>query len=167
MPADTGWSGTSRTPNAFTGASSVIDSRLVPPGAAGRHGHPSRGASTVVTPRLRPGESVGRHTAYELLVVGAKVHTGRMTTYQGPVTVVAGDVEASMQADLSITERDRMKSWGGCLADYEDADMFKVLTVGTAFVRLPDGQEGRFVLKGKLAPGQAAMGVIGSGPAPF
>lgn len=51
--------------------------------------------------------------------------------------------------------------------DYEDADMFQVLTANTAVMRLPDGQEGRFVLEGKLTPGQTAMGVLGSGPAPF
>ncbi|WP_434598031.1 hypothetical protein [Streptomyces sp. A5-4] len=90
-----------------------------------------------------------------------------MTTYQGPVTVVAGDVDTSMQADLSITERGRTKSWGGHLSHYEDVDMFKVLTADTAVMRLPDGEEGRFVLQGKLTPGQTAMGVLGSGPAPF
>ncbi|WP_434598050.1 hypothetical protein [Streptomyces sp. A5-4] len=90
-----------------------------------------------------------------------------MTTYQGPVTVVAGDVEATMQADLSVTERGRTKSWGGHLSGYEDADMFEVLTADTALMCFADGQEGRFVLQGKLTPGQTAMGVLGSGPAPF
>lgn len=90
-----------------------------------------------------------------------------MTTYQGPVTVVAGDVEVTMHADLSMTERGRTASWGGHLSDYEDEDMFKVLTADTAVMRLPDGREGRFVLEGKLAPGQTAMDVLGSGPAPF
>lgn len=83
------------------------------------------------------------------------------------MTVVAGDVEAMMQAYLSVTDRGGMKSWSGHLSDYEDADMFKVLTSDTAVMILPDGQEGLFVLEGKLAPGQTAMGVRGSGPAPF
>jgi hypothetical protein len=90
-----------------------------------------------------------------------------MTTYQGPVTVVAGDVEATMQATLSVTEEGEEKSWGGRLSDYDDADMFKVLTADTAVVRLPNGKEGRFQLEGKLTPGQAAVAVRGSGPAPF
>ncbi|MGC5533682.1 hypothetical protein [Streptomyces sp. SR-10] len=90
-----------------------------------------------------------------------------MTTYQGPVTVVAGDVEATMQADLSIAERGGTKSWGGHVSDYDNADMFKVLTADTAVMRLSNGQEGRFVLQGKLTPGQTAIGVLGSGPAPF
>ncbi|WP_328315523.1 hypothetical protein [Streptomyces sp. NBC_00388] len=87
-----------------------------------------------------------------------------MTTYQGPVTVVADDVEVSMQADLSI---DKGGHWGGRLSDYEDSDMFKVLASDTALMRLPGGQQGRFVLEGKLEPGQTAMDVLGSGPAPF
>ncbi|MFC8593603.1 hypothetical protein [Streptomyces atroolivaceus] len=90
-----------------------------------------------------------------------------MTTYQGPVTVVAGDVEATMRADLSSTQQDGTKSWGGSLSGYEDADMFEVLTADTAVMRLPDGHEGRFVLQGRLTPGQGAVAVLGSGPAPF
>ncbi|MET9554524.1 hypothetical protein [Streptomyces sp. NPDC006645] len=90
-----------------------------------------------------------------------------MTTYQGPVTVVAGDVEATMQADLSVTDRGGAKSWSGHLSEYEDTDMFKVLTSDTAVMRLPNGREGRFVLEGRLTSGQIAMGVLGSGPAPF
>ncbi|WP_327686555.1 hypothetical protein [Streptomyces sp. NBC_00467] len=90
-----------------------------------------------------------------------------MTTYQGPVTVVADDVEATMQADLFVSDRGGTKSWGGHLSDYDDADMFKVLTSDTAVMRLSSGQEGRFVLEGKLTPGQTTMGVRGSGPAPF
>ncbi|WP_406349205.1 hypothetical protein OHA44_36610 [Streptomyces sp. NBC_00144] len=87
-----------------------------------------------------------------------------MTTYQGPVTVVADDIEVTMQADLSVTKGGH---WAGSLSDYQDVDMFKVLTSDTALIRLPGGQQGRFVLEGKLAPGQASMGVLGSGPAPF
>ncbi|WP_328540623.1 hypothetical protein [Streptomyces sp. NBC_00344] len=87
-----------------------------------------------------------------------------MTTYQGPVTVVADDVDVTMQADLSVAKEGH---WGGRLSDYEDADMFKVLASDSALMRLPDGKQGRFVLEGKLAPGQTAMGVLGSGPAPF
>lgn len=90
-----------------------------------------------------------------------------MTTYQGPVTVVAGDVEATMQADLSTSDQGGKTSWSGHLSEYEDADMFKVLTADTAVMRLPNGQEGRFMLQGKLTPGQAAVDVLGSGPAPF
>ncbi|MDJ0467146.1 hypothetical protein [Streptomyces sp. H27-C3] len=90
-----------------------------------------------------------------------------MTTYQGPVTVVGSDVEATMQADLSVRARDQTKIWSGQLSGYEDADMFKVLTSDTAVMRLPDGREGRFVLEGKLVPGQTSVGVLGSGPPPF
>lgn len=86
----------------------------------------------------------------------------RMTTYDGPATVIADGTEYEVSTRLAITTDGRMKEWGGSLEAPDGAAAWAIFNASSVKLRIGD-REGDFIAKGS----SAAMDIQGSGRPPF
>lgn len=87
-------------------------------------------------------------------------------TYSGPAVLITEDGEMGVRAELWGERGPGMPSWRGHVTADPGEDLWPAWEKGEGRLRLPDGQEGRFVA-GQTTAGSDRMTIEGSGPAPF
>jgi hypothetical protein len=94
-----------------------------------------------------------------------------MTTYNGPATLLFGDDEYPVHAQLRSGMSGRLTTWSGSITAQPDkpADMWAVTHAGSnARLRLPDGSEGEFMpSSSNMMSNPDVLQIKGSGPTPF
>lgn len=89
-----------------------------------------------------------------------------MTTYNGPATVVASDIEYTVTAELAITTDGGLREWHGTLTAPDEATAWAIFNSNDTRLRLGDGRKGSFIA-GAFDADSAELRIQGSGPAPF
>lgn|GEM_PF-5443110 len=89
-----------------------------------------------------------------------------MTTYNGPATIVAGDVEIEVEATLATSFDGALTSWAGSVEAEGGEDFYEVMRSDDVKIRMPDGSEGAIVPT-HTSVGTGQLEVQGSGKAPF
>lgn len=89
-------------------------------------------------------------------------------SHSGPATVIVGEAEIPVHADLWAARSGGLTSWGGVLRAEGPTEDFWALHVANdlATLRLDNGREGRFMMR-RTRVGSGRAEILGSGPAPF
>ncbi|MFB6889435.1 hypothetical protein ACFCX4_09005 [Kitasatospora sp. NPDC056327] len=90
-----------------------------------------------------------------------------MSSYVGPVEIIAGGIQASAYADLQVGVSGYLREWGGTVdLAIDGGDAWTIQDADQVVLRLPDGTEGHGFSVGFVA-GSASLRIRGNGSAPF
>ncbi|GAB2714342.1 hypothetical protein [Streptomyces bullii] len=89
-----------------------------------------------------------------------------MPKYDGPATIVAGDLEICVEAHLRTHTPGELSSWSGSVRADPSEDFYEVLVSNDVKIRLPDGRTGD-IIPGRTTVGSGLLPIHGTGPAPF
>lgn len=120
-----------------------------------------RGADACVSKESLPRCGGANPAAEDMIVFMAISHT-----YAGPAILVTDSGEMAVEAALQVEQLRATPSWRGHVTADPSEDFWSVFQEGEGRLRLPDGQEGRFI-PAQTTAGSGRMAITGSGPAPF
>lgn len=90
-----------------------------------------------------------------------------MDSYQGNATLLVGDTEIPVTAELEADRSGPFDDWGGRVRTSDsDEDFYLAMDSDEVKIRLEDGREGTVVPTG-TSVGSGVLTVSGSGPIPF